>query len=90
MWITRRQNEPSDQVRGMRPHAIWVGLLFGFVALLVLPLYTYRFASTASLLHSNMSMIGGSMGRYKGLLCWGIVSSVSLACMMSYVFSLAR
>jgi hypothetical protein len=66
------------------------GVLYGLMALVVIPVYTVFFATQADLITKNMSYIGGYMGGYTRLLIWGIVSALFYLGFSSYLFMLTR
>ena len=58
---------------------------FGLFALGVVPGYTLLFASQESLIHSNMSKIGGVPGRHLGLAIWGLLCGTFFLTILSYL-----
>lgn len=58
---------------------------FGLFALGVVPGYTLLFASQDSLIHSNMSKIGGIPGRHLGLAIWGLLCGAFFLTILSYL-----
>ncbi|MDD3243999.1 MAG: hypothetical protein PHD32_09785 [Eubacteriales bacterium] len=64
--------------------------VFGLFALILIPVYTLLFASRANLLTSTMSIIGNSLGHFRGLVIWGVCSAVFFLVFTGYLFVLTR
>lgn len=63
--------------------------VFGFLSLVLIPIYTVRFATNESLIDSNMSLIGGAE-KYKEFVIWGILCVVFFQTFLNYLFMLTR
>ena len=67
-----------------------ISLLYGAMALFVIPVYTLLYAAKAELITGNMSMVGGMMGGYNGLVLWGVISGLFYLGFTLYLFMLTR
>lgn len=62
--------------------------IFGAFALIVIPIYTLLFALNGPLFETNLSEIGGFLGKEKGLIIWGTMSGVFFLIFLGFLFKL--
>jgi len=67
-----------------------ISLIYGVLAIFIIPIYTVLYATKADLITQNMSIIGGSMGGYRALVLWGVLSALFYLGFTLYLFMLTR
>lgn len=61
---------------------------FGLCAVIIVSLYTFRFACKGSLITSNISQVGNMPGNYGGFILWGVVCATLFYGFFTALFSL--
>lgn len=83
----RKGNTQADDAK-YRRNFRWLTLLFGVFGVIIIPIYTIRFASNASLTESNMSIIGNSMDKLSEFILWGVLTVGFFMTAFSFLFLL--
>lgn len=84
--MNSEQNQRDRQARRLRR----ISLIYGTMALFIIPVYTLLYACQGDLITENMSIVGGSMGGYRGLVFWGVISGLFYLGFALYLFVLTR
>ena len=90
MNLDHTRNGKGRPVIAQEKYTRQVMAFCGVMALLVIPSYTIQYATQDSLIHSNMSTIGGQPGQYLGLVLWGGLCTVYLHAAFTFLFDISR